>query len=212
MQKKRVIVHKIACGVTIAVSIILSITMLVTADTNLTTGEPINIRTDAFSVIGFANREMFFIWGVATGLAVFLNLRLLAVRLGLVHRWFTALLAFGCSMTLVTVSVMGYDSIARPIHVGSAALFGFCTAISLIIILVKKLKKNKRITSMYLTIFAMTAVIFVFTTIYVGWLTALTQILLTNISLVIMFASNFMEKWPAEISEEQQCVTCEPVQ
>jgi len=149
------------------------------------------------SKIGYADRILFALWGVATGFAVYLSLKMLASRLRFKNRIFEVLLAVGCIMTIVTVSVMGYGRIERPIHVASAMGFGIFNIICVMwLLILKMIRKNKRTTAIYITLIMICAVIFIFTSAQMGWFTAFTQVLVINVCLAITFTSNFIERWP----------------
>jgi len=185
------ITKKIMCGGFVIGAITISIIMLAVG---------YSPRTRALSAIGEDYRWLFFAWGVCTASATYLNLKLLATRLQVKNRIFDIFLLVGCSMGIVTVLILGMDPIIRAIHVSSAMLFGVITALCLVFLLfIKVRRKNKRTSLPYITAIALAAVIFAFTSIQVGWFTALTQVLLANICLIIMFISNFLERWPAEL-------------
>jgi hypothetical protein len=195
-QIKQLLITKNALtAVCIIISIVFSMLML-------TRGEDPHLNT--FSSIGEANRVLFAFWGVATAAAVYLNLQLLATRLKIKHRLFQILLAIGCSMAVVTVAVVGDDTTRRVIHVGSALIFGVTCVLALLFLMIIKAKqKSKRSSVPYITAMAIVGVIFIWTSIYVGWFTAHTQVLLTNMCLIVMFCSNFFEKWQIDQPEEQ---------
>ena len=161
-----------------------------------------NPATATFSSIGDQNRALFFVWGITTGLATLLNIRLLASRLNFKNRIFDWVSSTGCAMALVTVTVLGYDPVNRTIHIISAAIFGItCVACLLLLMIIKLIKRSKTAVP-YITAMALAGVIFIFTSIYIGWFTALTQILLANVCLVVMFSSNFIEKMPSYSQEK----------
>jgi len=190
---------KLACGILIAASITLSMILMLTGD--------YAVERYPLSKIGYANRGIFALWGIATGMAVYLNMKLLASRLQFKNRIFESLLVVGCLMTLVTVTIMGYGRIERPIHVASAMGFGIFNIVCVMwLMILKARRKNKSLTAVYITLIMICAVIFIFTSAQMGWFTALTQVLVINVCLVIMFISNFIERWPdnevVDISEE----------
>ena len=177
-------------GGAVVVSVALSIIMISLSDSP---------GTDPFSAVGENNRILFFAWGFSTGLAVYMNLRLLARRLQVKSKFFEIALAIGCSMALVTTSIVGMQTLMRIIHVSSAAIFGLvCTMCVLAILIIKLKKKGKQTSVPYITALAIAGIVFIIATIYAGWFTAYTQILLANVCLVTMFCSNYIEKWTVE--------------
>jgi len=204
---KRVLVKSILCGVFIVTSIVMSIVMISRGD---------NPTTDPFSAIGEQNRVLFLLWGVFTALAVYLNLRLLATRLNFKNKWFEIPLAIGCSSGIVTTVIVGAATWQRVIHVSSAMVFGvLCVACVVWMLIVKFMrKKKKRVFVPYVTAIFIVAVIFIFASAQTGWFTASTQMLLANVCLIIMFCSNFFEKWPDytkhNVEQKESCEDCEP--
>jgi len=190
IKGKRGIIYTIACSLSIVLSIVFSSIMI---------GRGQSPRTLAFSQIGNENQALFILWGITTSLAVYLNLKLLRRRLKYNNKAFEILLAIGCSMAIVTTCVVGSETVRRVIHIGSAMAFGLlCVACVVWLMVIKYWRKNKKATTIYLTAIALSALILIFSTISVGWFTAYTQILITNVSLIIMFFSNFVEKWTVE--------------
>ncbi|MCL2755484.1 MAG: hypothetical protein FWE45_00310 [Firmicutes bacterium] len=201
------------CGAAIVTSIVLSFIML-------SRGE--NPTTDPFSAIGEQNRVLFLLWGIFTALAVYFNLRLLASRCNFKNKLFEIPLTIGCLMGILTTIIVGMETWQRIIHVGSAMLFGVLCVICVVWILIVKFmrKKKKRVFVPYVTALFIVAVIFIFASAQMGWFTALTQILLANVCLIIMFCSNFFEKWPdytmhlrvdtAAVEDDKSCENCEP--
>jgi len=174
---------QIACGILIATSIALSFILMATGD--------YDVGRYPLSKIGYANRIVFALWGGATATAVYLNLKLLASRLELKNRFFEAMLAVGCLMTIITVLVMGYGRIERPIHVASAMGFGIFNIICVMWLMILKLmRKNRKTTAVYIALITICAVIFIFTSAQMGWFTAFTQVLVINVCLGITFTSN----------------------
>ena len=195
MARKRFITKNFLSGAVIIASIVISMIMV-------RRGE--NPQTDPFSAIGAENRILFIFWGSTTGAAVYLNLRLLATRLNVQSKIFQIVLAVGCSMAIVTSIVLGMDTLRRVIHVGSAMIFGIVCVLCLLFLMIVKLKrKNKRLSATYITAMAIAGLIFILTSIYVGWFTAFTQIILSNVCLVAMFCSNFIEKWPDQTLDKE---------
>lgn len=156
--------------------------------------------TQAFSSIGLANRALFIIWGFFTGLAIYLNMRLLARRLNFKSKWFEVLLIIGCLMIMVTTSIVGSSGEIwdweRIVHLLSALIFGaICISLVITLMIVKIRRKNKKSSVTYLTAILLAFAIFAMSTLYIGWFTANAQILLINVCLVTMFCSNFIERW-----------------
>ena len=198
MKKKTIrnmlITNKFLCGACIVASIVLSMVLL-----SVGHRQGFDVIAGTFSSIGTANHLLFIFWGIVTGLAVYLNLSLLALRLGIKNIWFYVLLVIGCAGSIVTVSFVGWDPTIRAIHIVSAAVFGFFSTLCLLYILViKMMQKGKRTTLPYLTAIIIIGVIFIYTSVQIGWFTALTQVLLSNVCLVAMFCSNFFEKWDCD--------------
>jgi len=191
------VIKTLLCGASVITSIVISVIMI-------SLGE--NPQTDALSRIGYVNRGLFFVWGVTTGLAVYLNLKILSKRLQFKSKIFDIALILGCSMSIVAVTVMGYSPANRAIHIISSGIFGVvCVACVLTLMIVKAIKKNKRTSVPYITAMALAGVIFIFTSAQVGWFTASTQVLLANVCLTAMFCSNFIERlgsYPAGCCEE----------
>ncbi|MCL2587261.1 MAG: hypothetical protein FWE31_03405 [Firmicutes bacterium] len=181
---------RIMCGVAVLASITISFVMVFISDTP---------TTIPLSAIGYQNRLLFFFWGVTTSSAVYFNLKLMARNLKFKSIIFDWVLIIGCSMAIVTVIVMGYHPVRRIIHVGSAGLFGVLTVMCVLALLIVKLRKKSKLSSIpYLTAVAVAGVIFIFASAQVGWFTALTQVILATACLVTMFATNFLEKWPSD--------------
>jgi len=159
-----------------------------------------NPNIDALSRIGEENHALFILWGVFTAVAIYMNYLLLAHRLDITNKFFYAVLTIGCSMVIVSSSVIGEHIALRVIHVTASGLFGLLCAVCLVILLIVKIRcnYNKKRTAMYLTLMAVAGLLLVVTTIYVGWFTAYTQVLIINLCLVTMFLSNFVEKWSLE--------------
>jgi hypothetical protein len=179
-------IRKIFCGVSVIVSVLLSVALLSGG----------KIDTKPFSALGLENQVLFFFWGIFTGAATFFNLTWLASRLGYQNRLFKVLLTVGCLIVLVTVTVMGYEPVNRIIHVGSAMVFGVTTVSCVLwILIVKLIRQDKKTTVPYLCALVLAGIVFIVTFIQTGWFTAFTQVLLADVCLAIMFCSNFLEKW-----------------
>ena len=197
--RNMLITNKFLCGACIVASIVLSMILL-----SIGHRQGFDVVNGTFSSIGTANHLLFIFWGIATGLAVYLNLSLLALRLGIINTWFYVALVIGCIGSLITVSFVGWDPTIRAIHIVSAAVFGLFSTLCLLYILIVKMKqKGKRTSLPYLTAIIIVGVIFIFTSVQVGWFTALTQVLLSNICLVAMFCSNFFESWSKEMATKE---------
>ena len=187
IQNTRFIANNFLCGACIIGSIVLSMIMVQLGE---------NPTTDPFSAIGKQNRLLFIFWGATTAAAVYFNLCLLATRLNVRSNAFEIILAVGCSMGILTTLVIGLEPLRRVIHVGSAMIFGVTCVLCLLYLMIVKLRqKRKRTTVPYLTAMLIAGMLFILTTIYYGWFTAFTQILLSNVCLVAMFGSNIFEKW-----------------
>jgi len=191
MDSKEEKFKNIFCVVSVTVSILLSVILLFGNDPG----------TRALSALGSENRLLFFLWGIFTGAATYFNLSLLASRLKYKNRLFEIILAVGCSLILLTVTVLGMEPLYRAIHVGSAMSFGVTTVLCLVWLLtVKLVRQDKRTTVPYLAALVIVAIIFIATSIQVGWFTALTQVLLADVCLAVMFCSNFLENWSLQKS------------
>ncbi|MCL2570093.1 MAG: hypothetical protein FWE16_02700 [Firmicutes bacterium] len=191
---KRVVFKSILCGASVIVSIIMSFILISRGDYP---------TRDPLSAIGEQNHALFILWGIFTGLAVYFNLKLLASRLNFKSRLFEIALIIGCSMSIVTVTIVGLETWRRIIHISSAMSFGVICVLCVITLVIVKLrcKKNRKTSITYLTAIALSAVIFIFTSINIGWFTAMTQVLVATVCLIIMFCSNFIEKWPKGYSQ-----------
>ena len=196
--------EKLFCGTLIIASVTLSIILLV---------ETCTPQMKTFSYIGEQNRALFFIWGISTGAATFFNLKLLAKRLQFKNRTFDWILGFGCSTALVMVTVTGFEPLNYAVHMASAKIFGIIGGVCLLILMlirwrgrppvptttmartdVRASRKNKIISMLYIIVMIATFVVLVVATARAGHYTAPSQLLLTNVFLVVMFCSNFLEK------------------
>ena len=188
-MNRRVVAKKLFCVVFLVISILLSTTMLAMAEGNL--------LEIAFSVIGDANQAMFIMWGVATAGAVYLNMKLLASRLQVKSKIFEVVLAVACLAAIPLVCITGYETWRRIVHVTSAMLFGILGIICVVFLFIMKLRrKSKKSAVPWLMAIFIVAVMFIYSTVQVGWFTAFTQILVINLCLIATFTSNFFEKWP----------------
>ena len=176
------------CAAGIVGSVLLSVILISLGDSP---------RKDALSVIGSANRELFFMWGTITGAATYFNLHRLAAKLEFKSKAFEWILAVGCSMILLTISILGYQTLNRIIHVGSALAFGLSTVGCLLWLIIVKCVKRKdiKVTATYICAMVFAAIIFIVTSIQVGWFTAVSQVLLANVCLAVIFSATHLENF-----------------
>ena len=171
-------VRKIVCLLFLIASLYLSVISFV----NTSPAE------QTLSSIGEADRLWFFSWGIATSLALFLNLGLLADKLnfkGKPRKWFNTVAIIGSSSLLVTVSVVGDHPAQVATHWASGIIFGilgFCCAVCLLII--RRIKTKSRVP--YISIAVIGAAIDVFFIVLLG-LTALCEI-----TIIIFIESIFL--------------------
>jgi len=186
------VLNSVVCLIATITSVVLAIAMMQFSD--------VDTGTAPFSAIGEANRALFILWGVATAIALYTSMMILARRLKFKSRIFEIALAIGCSMVIVTSAVVGGAPAVQVIHRTSAGLFGLICAVCILVLFIVKMRKRqyRRRTATYITVLSFAGIIFLLTTIYVGWFTASTQILVINVALVTMFLSNFVEKWTIE--------------
>jgi hypothetical protein len=152
--------------------------------------------TEPFSTIGGHNRVWFFIWGAATGAAVYINFTIFAKRLDIKSRIFHVALVIAAVAAVVTTAVVGVETWERVVHVSSAMVFGILSVVCILFLLIVKIiRKNKRTSIPYIAILALVGIVFIFVSAEVGWFTAITQVVFINVSLLILFISNFIERW-----------------
>ena len=180
----------IICATAVIASIALSVVMV---------NRSYDPRRQPFTGIGLRHPELFIIWGVATALAIFLNMRLLAKRLHVRNKAFDMTLALGCAMLIVTSCIVGPAPIwewRRITHMVSAVIFGLtCVTLIVVLMVVKLRRKGKKSSVTYLTAILLTLMFFVIATINVGQFPAYAQTMLINVCLVAVFCSNYIERW-----------------
>jgi len=188
------------CAALMIVSIYLSLVSF--ADTNPTE------RT--LSNIGAENPVWFLAWGVFTALAVYLNVRLLADKLGFENKWFDLMSKIGSFAIIGTVIIWGEAWWQVAFHWATGMTFGILCFASVFVLLCVTSYKQKRM-SWWIPIVAVAAAIDVFTIIALG-LTALCEIVILTVVQVALFAVNFVRKAkPAQLQSEIMLQTDENV-
>lgn len=153
------------------------------------------------SSIGRENSLWFLVWGMFTGSAIYLNLKLLAKRLDFRYRWFGFLVVFAVINVLLTTIVNGTSRWEANFHWATAMMFGVTSAVCVFILLgVKRTRKRCRMP--YLTIVTLAAVVTVIPIPIIG-LSAMSQLVMLNACLAVLFYTNFIERWPFEASTNQ---------
>jgi len=67
--------------------------------------------------------------------------------------------------------------------------------IFLYLLVLKAIKRDVLMSSIYIVALVSVGIYFLVVSVQMGWFTALTQIMLAGVSLVLMVVSNFAEKW-----------------
>ncbi|MCL2539832.1 MAG: hypothetical protein FWE53_00140 [Firmicutes bacterium] len=161
-----------------------------------------NPFTDSFSSIGAQYRWLFAAWGVASGLAIFIGLRLLLVKLGIKNRWFNLGIFLSGLLVILTTAIIGEGGLQEVKdfswwwHLVTAVLFCVLSVSLLSVTLIIKFKKqdNRNITLIYIAAAVVGIAVLLIDAVITGWVAAYAQILLINTSLIILFSTNLLER------------------
>jgi len=181
------VVQKVLCAISFILAITLSVWMVVLTDYP---------RTDTLSSTGEQNHALFIIWGVVSALAVYFNMRQFAINLKCHTKYFEISVVTSSIATIVCVSVIGWETWQRWVHIGAAMISGVLIVLNILyLLLIRFIRKDKTLTIMYFLAIATVGVAFLYRTISLGWFTALTQLLLINVILLAAVCSNLFERW-----------------
>ena len=143
----------------------------------------------SLSAMGYEMGTWFILWGITTGIAIFLNLQFLASKLGMrrhLYRAFIGLIAICAIAGIIFGSIVDLEpSPTRTVHIVASMIFGITSAIAMLFILIYKLaiRKGIRFTIGYLVALLL-----------VGVFTGFSQIIMTSVALLIMLSANFVEQ------------------
>jgi len=164
--------------------------------------------SNSFSSIGATRRIEFALWGMATGFALFIGMKMVLAKLEIDNKRINTDILLSCLLVVMTTLIIGEGELDETRgfawwwHLVTAVLFSI-TAFGLMYVLlgIKLKKTNKRSSIPYMILVGLGGAGLIIDAIITGWVTAFTQIMLINTCLLVLLSINFFEPDIKQVGE-----------